>query len=425
MINPVLMGFVRYVILLPLTTLGYVLFVAILMASIPYALCPVYDAPETTPHSGKTLFNPYSSVNDSLVERRWLKANFHAHSVAWGGLSHGNASVSALSNSYKQLGYDVAAVSNYHRMDTLPDFAEHFISAYEHGYNVRKAHQICVGAKEVVWLDYVFGHWMSQKQHNVKRLKEVTPVVILAHPIWQGAYSPESMRLLTDYDCMEVFNHFRESLELFDSAWSAGRTPWAVGDDDSHDVKATGENGACWTMIYAATPQKDSILQALQQGRCYAVKLNSLLHKRWHGLGEGRLRDSCLNAVNDCCLQSLQMDGDSLTLTMTGSVVLMRFIGQSGAIRKTVVGDTIAGYRFRPDDTYIRVEILSPNTTVVLNPVVRTLNGSLLRSSAKIHSFKTALWLLLWFVLYSSVVAFGWRYWHRRRNVSKGYGVSR
>ena len=82
MINPVLMGFVRYVILLPLTTLGYVLFVAILMASIPYALCPVYDAPETTPHSGKTLFNPYSSVNDSLVERRWLKANFHAHSVA-------------------------------------------------------------------------------------------------------------------------------------------------------------------------------------------------------------------------------------------------------------------------------------------------------------------------------------------------------
>jgi len=419
MINPVLMGFVRYVILLPLTTLGYVLFVAILMASIPYALCPVYDAPETTPHSGKTLFNPYSSVNDSLVERRWLKANFHAHSVAWGGLSHGNASVSALSNSYKQLGYDVAAVSNYHRMDTLPDFAEHFISAYEHGYNVRKAHQICVGAKEVVWLDYVFGHWMSQKQHNVKRLKEVTPVVILAHPIWQGAYSPESMRLLTDYDCMEVFNHFRESLELFDSAWSAGRTPWAVGDDDSHDVKATGENGACWTMIYAATPQKDSILQALQQGRCYAVKLNSLLHKRWQGLGEGRLRDSCLNAVNDCSLQSLRVDGDSLTLTMTGSVVLMRFIGQSGAIRKTVVGDTIAGYRFRPDDTYIRVEILSPNTTVVLNPVVRTANGSLLRSSATINTFKTTLWLLLWVVLYSSVAFVAWRYWSRQKSVRK------
>lgn len=416
MTNPVLMSFLRYVVILPLKVLGGIVLVVIILASIPYALCPVYDAPETMPHSGTMLFNPYSSVNDSSVGRKWLKANFHAHSVAWGGLSHGNASLSALGSSYKQLEYDVAAVSNYHRMDTLPDFSEHFISAYEHGYNVRKAHQICVGAKEVVWLDYVFGHWMQQKQHTTKRLKDVTPVVILAHPVWQGAYSPESMRLLTDYDCMEVFNHFRESLELFDSAWSAGRAAWAVGDDDSHDIKATGENGACWTMLYAATTQKDSVLQALQQGRCYAVKLNSLLHKRWLGLGEGRLRDSCLNAVNDCRLQSLRVKGDSLTLTMTGSVVLMRFVGQSGAIRKTIAGNTIAGYRFRTDDTYIRIEILSPNTTIVLNPVVRTTNGSLLRTSARVNSFKTALWLLLWVVLYSSVATVAWRYWSRRKN---------
>jgi hypothetical protein len=417
--STVLMRFVRYVIVLPLKVLGGILVVTIVLASIPYTLCPVYDAPEIMPHSGNMLFNPYSSVNDSLVGGRWLKANFHAHSMAWGGLSHGNASLSALSNSYKQLGYDVAAVSNYHRMDTLPDFSEHFISAYEHGYNVRKAHQICVGSKEVIWLDYVFGHWMPQKQHIIKRLKEVTPVVILAHPIWQGAYSPESMRFLTDYDCMEVFNHFRESLELFDSAWSAGRTAWAVGDDDSHDVNATGENGACWTMLYAATPQRDRVLQALQQGRCYAVKLNSLLQERWRRLGEGRLRDSCLNAVNDCRLQSLRVDSDSLTLTMAGSVVLMRFIGQSGAVRKTVEGNTIAGYRFRPDDTYIRIEILSPNTTIVLNPVVRTANGLLLRTSARVNSLKTVLWLMLWVVLYSSMTAVVWRYWSRTKSVRK------
>lgn len=418
--STVLMRFVRYVVILPLKVLGSVLFIAIVLASIPYALCPVYDAPEITPHSGNMLFNPYSSVNDSLVKRRWLKANFHAHSVAWRGLAHGNSSLSALSGSYKQLGYDVAAVSNYHRMDTLPDFSEHFISAYEHGYNIRKAHQICVGAKEVVWLDYVFGHWMQQKQHNVKRLKEVTPAVILAHPIWQGAYSAESMRFLTDYDCMEVFNHFRESLELFDSAWSAGRTPWAVGDDDSHDVTGVGENGACWTMLYAASPHKDSVIQALQQGRCYAVKLNSLLHKRWQGAGEGLLRDSCLNAMNDCRFQALTVAGDSITLIMTGSVVLMRFIGQSGVVRKTVAGDTIAGYRFQNDDTYIRVEILSPNTTIVLNPIVRTASGLLPRVSATINSSKTALWLLLWFVLYGGIVVVVFRRYRHRRTKFRG-----
>ncbi len=403
MTNSVLMSFVRYVVILPLKILGSVVFVAIVLASIPYALCPVYDFPEIIPHSGTILFNPYSSVNDSLVRGRWRKANFHAHSVAWSGLSHGNSSLAALSASYKRLGYNVAAVSNYHRMDTLPDFSEHFISAYEHGYNVRKAHQICVGAKEVVWLDYVFGHWMPQKQHNIKRLKEVTPVVILAHPVWQGAYSPESMRLLTDYDCMEVFNHFRESLELFDSAWSAGRMAWAVGDDDSHDVKATGENGACWTMLYAASPQKDSVVKALQDGRCYAVKLNSLLRERWRGLGEGRLRDSCLNALNDCRLQRLTIQGDSLTVMMDSNVVLMRFVGQSGVIRKVVAGQNTAGYRFRADDTYIRIEVISPNITIALNPVVRTPNGSLPHASATVSFFYTALSMILWLMVYGGM----------------------
>jgi hypothetical protein len=103
---------------------------------------------------------------------------------------------------------------------------------------------------------------------------------------------------------------------------------------------------------------------------------------------------------------------------MAGSVVLMRFIGQSGVIRKTVVGNTLVGYRFRPDDTYIRVEILSPNTTIVLNPVARTANGSLPHTSARVNSFKTALWLLLWIVLYGGVLAVVWRYWHRRKTMS-------
>ncbi|MBL7991855.1 MAG: hypothetical protein JNN25_10490 [Candidatus Kapabacteria bacterium] len=395
--------FVRYTIFLPLKILCGILLTAIVLASIPYALCPIYDMPATVPHSGAVLLNPYSAINDTSSKATWRKANFHAHSVAWSGLSHGNSSLAALSASYKRLGYDVAAVSNYHRMDTLPDFATNYISSYEHGYNVRKAHQICVGAQDVVWTDYVFGHWMPQKQHNIKRLKEVTPVVILAHPIWQGAYSPESMRFLTDYDGMEVFNHFRESLELFDSAWSAGRTPWAMGADDSHDVNGVGENGVCWTMLYATSSQKDSVLSALQEGRCYAVKLNSLLRDRWRGLGEGHLRDSCLNALNDCRLQRLTIQGDSLTVMMDSNVVMMRFVGQSGAVRSVVTGQNTAGYRFRADDTYIRIEVISPNTTIALNPVFRTANGSLPRASATVSLFKTTLSMVLWLIVYGSM----------------------
>ena len=88
---------------------------------------------------------------------------------------------------------------------------------------------------------------------------------------------------------------------------------------------------------------------------------------------------------------------------MDSNVVMMRFVGQSGVIRKVVVGQNTAGYRFRPDDTYIRIEVISPNTTIALNPVFRTANGSLPHASATVSLFKTALSMVLWLIVYGSM----------------------
>jgi hypothetical protein len=370
--------------------LAVFIIVIIALSLVPYACSPVYDFPTAKPFHGDSLFNPYAH-HDS--DSKWLKANFHAHSRAWSGITHGRSSLQEVSTSYRQLDYDIAAVSNYHRMDTLPDFVQTetgtpiWISSYEHGYGVRKNHQICLGSQEIVWLDFVFGQGIHHKQYMIQRLKEVTPIVILAHPQWLNAYTPESLVHLTGYDCLEVFNHFRESLTLWDAALSSGHATWAVGDDDSHDAMGVGENGVCWTMISAPTTGTNEILSALHEGRCYAVKLNSVLHDRWRGVTDsllqnsgasgGILLDSCQNAWNDCHLLYLNVHKDSITVCMDTNAVVIRFIGQNGNVRKTVLNNNIAGYRLLPHDSYIRIEIISLNTTIALNPVFRITRNSI------------------------------------------------
>jgi hypothetical protein len=393
----------------------------LVLISLPYSICPVYDFPEATPFQGSVLYNPYEQLADSgnFSRNQWLKANFHAHSQAWAQLTHGNSTLQEVSATYKRLQYDLACVSNYHRIDTLPDFAARFVSSYEHGYNVRKNHQICVAAEHPEWLDFPFVQGLSHKQFMLQRLKKTTPVLIIAHPSWQGAYPAENMRSLTDYDALEPFNHFRESVPQWDSALSAGRAVWGVGADDSHDARGTGENGVCWTMIAAKSVERSAVVAALQRGACYAVKLNSVLHDRWRTLSAAWLTPDaeCVNALNDAYLHSLHLTGDSLTVQMDTAVKLIRFVGQSGIVRKTLEHTAVAGYTLLPEDTYIRTEILTQNTTILLNPVFRYSGTHLPRPQATINIGKTILSVTAWFLLYALLIV-GWLNLRRRRTQS-------
>src|ERR1700759_1199251 len=111
-----------------------------LFIAIPSLLAPVYRFPASQPFAGSALWNPYAQLTGT-----WLKANLHAHGVAWGGFTNGKQSDNDVVQAYKQHGYAVAGVSNYgsiaalHGIDTIP--------LYEHGYNISKAHQLAGGAR--------------------------------------------------------------------------------------------------------------------------------------------------------------------------------------------------------------------------------------------------------------------------------------
>jgi hypothetical protein len=318
--------------------------VAILLVLIaaPYLVAPVYRFPRQQPFAGPKLWNPYAQLSGT-----WQKANLHAHGYAWSGFTNGRQADEDVVRAYKQQGYAVAGVSDYasiaafHGVDTLP--------LYEHGYNIAKAHQLVIGARRIEWFDFPLWQGVQQKQYITERLGGAGVLVAVAHP--NTAYVDSDFRNLTGYQLIEVVNGRNPSEDLWDAALSAGRVVWAVANDDSHDVTNLRRTFIAWNMIDASSAATAPIVEALRQGRSYAVAL------------VGEQVDAALKSVTVC-------DG-TLAVASTGVPATYVFVGQDGAVRHSANQVMEASYTFAARDTYIRTVIRTPNIVMFVNPIIR------------------------------------------------------
>jgi hypothetical protein len=254
---------------------------------------------------------------------------------------------------------------------------------YEHGINCTKNHQLVIGPHRVEWKDFPFGQNTNHKQNILKHLKKDNPFVVLAHPRWNNAYTPSDLEKLTDYDAIEVLNHFKLSDQQWDQALSAGRAVWGLGGDDAHQV-GKGKNGLCWTMINAKSTTKEDILEALHHGCMYAVR--------------GRY------GFNDNSLRKVEIIDNRLIVQCERPALEIRFIGQGGKVQKIVVNSEHAEIDLKPEDTYIRTEICCDRSEIFLNPVIRYEKGALPKYSAMVDMTKT--WILRVIFLLGAGAAF-------------------
>lgn len=341
--------------------------------AIPSLLSPVYRFPASQPFAGTALWNPYAHLAGS-----WQKANLHAHGVAWAGVTNGKQSASQVVAAYKGRGYSVAGVSNYGSIaafdgvDTIP--------LYEHGYNIPKGHQLAIGARSVVWLDFPLWQTVDQKQYIINRVGAAAELVSLNHP--NTAYTEDDTRSLTGYQLMEIVNGPFPVEDLWDAALSAGHVVWALGNDDAHDVTNLRRTFIAWNMIDAPSPSAADIVAALRAGRTYAVSL----------VGN--------NA--DAALKSVEVSGANVTITSTGVPATYLFVGQGGVVRGTANQVMQAMYTFAATDTYIRTVIRTPNMVMYINPIMRY-DGVALPSPVAVVN-ETATWLHRAIVLAVSVV---------------------
>lgn len=367
---------IRFLITLLVKIVLIVISIAAAIVLFPYSLSTYYRFPLNKPFEGNILYNPYQSIDSSA---RFIKANFHAHSHAYSGVTDGHSSEQELFSGYKSMKYDVVGLSNYQTINRTFSSDSGYVPVYEHGYNVWKRHHVCIGANEVTWWDYILFQSIHQKQDMIFRLKPTMDVVAIAHPKFRNSFEPDDFTKLTGYDCIEVLNHYRTSDEAWDSALSTGHPAWIVADDDSHNVAAKGETGVCWTMI-AANPVRSEITKALKTGRAYGVQGN--------------------NGQNTNSLRSLQTNGLQCIVQCDSIADSIQFIGQGGKVVSTAFRSDRAVYSLDNSDTYIRLKIFTKGSVIWLNPIFRTTDGSVPHVSSEVNTTTTWLWRITWFGAY-------------------------
>ncbi|HWV33783.1 MAG TPA: hypothetical protein VN038_29210 [Dyadobacter sp.] len=317
-----------------------------------FLFCPRYQFNAPIPFEGPVLYNPYDSVSSS----RWIKCNFHAHSHAWEGVTNGHGTAADIHSAYKALHYGVHCVSNYHHIDTTHCNHANYLPAYEHGYNIRKTHQLVLGSNQVQWLDYLFQQSAHNKQHVLNHLYGPDNAVILNHPALKNGYTTEDLTQLTNYDCMEVLNPSVTSTAQWDAALSAGKRVFIVGDDDIHDVISKKRLGTRCTFVNVRNNSAREVIHALKTGQSYGVIV-----------GENQRHDGIPQ------LQSLTVRHDTIQALMTQPANEVIITGQNGKVLALGRHTDRVSYRITPDDRYARLTFKYANgTEILLNPVFFT-----------------------------------------------------
>ena len=317
---------------------------------LPYTIVPVYRAQVVTPFSGTALYNPYASIGST-----WQRANFHAHSRAWAGVTSGRGTPAAVHAAYAAAGYDVIGISNYHRIDRGSETGS-FIPVYEHGFSIAKTHQLVIGARRITALDFPLWQTANAKQYLLHEMRDTAALTAVVHPYLRQGYGQSELARLGGYDLLEVRSHWNDASAWWDSVLTAGNPVWAIGNDDSHDTAKRNEVGLVWTMISGANAQPASVLSALRRGAMYVVAAPP-------------------GAAPVARLRQVTVRGDTVTTEFSHTMSRIEVRTDGGAVQAQVRGSDRITYVVARDDHYARVVAHAGAATLYLNPIVRSSSG--------------------------------------------------
>ncbi|MGL6225592.1 MAG: hypothetical protein ACRC10_03085 [Thermoguttaceae bacterium] len=328
-----------------------------------YLLCPVYDFAPNTPFSGPMIYNPYAGL-DGLIP---LKANFHAHSIAYKGLTDGQDKAEIVYNYYIQQGYDIPGLSNYQSI--APSQHDRlYIPLYEHGYGIFKFHQLGIGADSVVWQDFPLWSSLDNKQYLLDLVQNKAQVVALCHPAFTKFLSPDDTARLSNYDLIEVTRGEYLTTKHWDAVLSGGRLVFGISNDDSHRLSKEYDYLRRCNLIFVQEPTPEHVYQSLKKGKTIAILIPHF--------ADLEKRTSIGNSLKTL-LRNIRLDQDVLSVSLNEPAKRMTFIGQNGQVRHEVTNCQEGTYSFMPDDSYIRTEIeFDSGVVFLLNPFVRY-NGQL------------------------------------------------
>jgi hypothetical protein len=340
-----------------------ILTVAIVLCIWQYFFCAQLNFARSAPFTGEHLYNPYHGLNS----QSWKKCNFHAHTNSWGGFTNGCGNENDVSRIYGELGYSVASVSNYQKIDRVNSWAPGYVPTYEHGFNIAKTHQLLVGASEVTWADFLFPQTRSNKQWILDQLSKAgNAVIVLNHPMVRNGYTKEDVSLLRGFQCIEVLNPAARSFPIWDAALSAGKPVFITANDDVHDIMDRWHSGRFCTWLYLSNVDRDSIIRCLKTGKGYGMEI---------GFVDGEDTLTRIERIKNGLphLLSCEVDNNNtLHVRFDQRSSKIEFIGDSGVTKATGCNTSEASYIIKPGDSYIRVAAsFDKDVSIYLNPIFR------------------------------------------------------
>ena len=383
----------RYLLILP---------VCIAIAGIfQYFFSAKYKFGYKAPFSGENWYNPYAG---NQINRKWVKANFHTHSRCWWGITNGIGEPEDIYKLYKQYGYGNVSVSNYHQTSTSDK-----LSAYEHGFNLLKTHQLVFGDPNISWGDYVFPQSLSNKQETIYGLKhDPDALVVLNHPKIREGYSVSDFSQLTGFDLIELLHPSGTATDYWDSALAVGNPVFSIGSDDLHDFRDLTKLGQNCTVLPDWAIRKEAILKALRTGNSYSMKMclvpgETVQHRLL------RLKNSYP------VLESADLDDADYKVRFSETADSVLFISEGSQVRMQSANSAMAAYTLRAQDRYIRVEAFFPNgISIYLNPVFRyrsdpfegryRINPIAINKMISFHLLGSLLLLVLFFFIFKGVM---------------------
>ncbi len=329
---------------------------------------PVYVFDEPQPFHGEYLHNPYKDMDSTA----WRRCIFHGHTERYGGLTNGRDISSEVYDSmYRSFGYDHVGISDYNVVNDYERDDEGYIPGYEHGCNIWKIHQLCLGTEKVRHVDYFFWQTLSMKQHTINRLAENNHVVCAAHPAFvKNSYRVSDMKYLSNYRIMEALNGYDNSPDHWDTALSNGHLLYLIADDDTHNPLKSSDIGLRVTYLNAKENTTGQLLDALLSGNAYGVDFKKII-------GED-IDDKRIRFERDMpYLTKAALDGTLFSVRVTKPIDNVKFIGQDGKVLKEEnhnPSDSVfeTSYDVRATDTYVRTVLaFGDGTSLWLNPITR------------------------------------------------------
>ncbi len=345
--------------------------VILVLAAIPvgilllfYFFAPIYHFSAPQQFKGTKIYNPYKNIEPS----GWLALD--------------------VTEDEKFVDSTIVNKTNVvaENQNILMQNSHNRIQAYTHGFNFVRTKQICIGSQEVLWIDLAFFQTTGLKQYIIDRLEKHNKLIALES---QG-YSFNDLKKLTRYNLWEILNGRVSSIAKWDTALSAGQPAFLLADN-----RLKGKDFYSFTMVNTSENKPASLIHSLNKGSVFGVKL-PVNGSSFVSAGKKQIQLPFPEKV--------LMHNDTLLLKLKRQVKLIRFIRQGGRVAKSVQQADSAFYVLKPDDQYIRTEImLNDGTVLYLNPVIRyNQNFPVSQLTAKVDVNVTG-WLRLF---YFAVVAF-------------------